>query len=93
MARAAIATETAPEVDRLDGLDLPRERATLIGHAHEERTLLDAYRSGRIHHGWIFGGVKGAGKATLAFRFARFVLTHPDPAAAAVVSEAIVAPM
>jgi DNA polymerase-3 subunit delta' len=78
MARA-VAYEDAPEVDRLEGLDLPREQMRLIGHAREERMLLDAYRSGRIHHGWIFGGVKGSGKATLAFRFARFVLANPDP--------------
>jgi DNA polymerase-3 subunit delta' len=84
MARAAVALEAAPEVDRLDGLDLPREQMRLIGHAREERLLLDAYRSGRIHHGWIFGGIKGSGKATLAFRFARFVLANPDPNAPAV---------
>jgi DNA polymerase-3 subunit delta' len=84
MARAAVAVESAPEVDRLDGLDLPRERQILIGHVREERLLLEAYRSGRIHHGWILGGVKGTGKATLAFRFARFVLAHPDPTAPAV---------
>jgi DNA polymerase-3 subunit delta' len=84
MARAAVSTEAAPEVDALDGLDLPRERSNLIGHAREERVLLDAYRSGRIHHGWILGGVKGSGKATLALRFARFVLAHPDPQSPAV---------
>jgi DNA polymerase-3 subunit delta' len=84
MARAALTPEAAPEVDRLDGQDLPRERANLIGHAAEERQLLDAYRSGRIHHGWIMAGVKGSGKATLAFRFARFVLANPDPSSPAV---------
>ena len=79
MARAAVQLDAAPEVDAIDGLDNPREQSRLIGHAHEEQVLLDAYRSGRIHHGWIFGGVKGSGKATLAFRFARFVLANPDP--------------
>ena len=84
MARAATVVETEPEVDRLDGLPLPREQSMLVGHRREELALLEAYRSGRIHHGWILGGVKGSGKATLAFRFARFVLTHPDPASRAV---------
>ena len=79
MARAAVQLDAAPEVDAIDGLDNPREQSRLIGHAHEEQVLLDAYRSGRIHHGWIFGGVKGSRKATLAFRFARFVLANPDP--------------
>ena len=44
-----------------------------------ERALLDAYRSGRMHHGWIFAGERGIGRATLAFRLARFVFAHPDP--------------
>ncbi|KPL50762.1 DNA polymerase III subunit delta' [Prosthecomicrobium hirschii] len=85
MARAATTPqEAAPEADAIDGAPLPRERHTLIGHREGERTLLDAYRSGRIHHGWLIGGAKGIGKATLAFRFARFVLAHPDPSAPAV---------
>ena len=82
MARASVPTDTAPEVDRLDGFALPREQVRLYGHAAAEAALLDAYRSRRIHHAWIFGGPKGSGKATLAFRFARFVLAHPDPGAA-----------
>ncbi|MCE1238052.1 MAG: DNA polymerase III subunit delta' [Hyphomicrobiales bacterium] len=84
MARAPIATEAAPEVDAIEGVALPRERGDLFGQAAAEAALLDAYRSGRIHHGWILGGPKGIGKATLAFRFARFVLAHPDPRAEAV---------
>lgn len=84
MARASVPLEAAPEVDAIDGLDLPREQTRLIGHSREELALLEAYRSGRIHHGWLLGGVKGSGKATLAFRFARFVLANPDPSSAAV---------
>ena len=56
----------------------------LFGHAEAEQTLLDAYRSGRIPHAWLIGGESGIGKATLAYRMARFVLAHPDPAALAV---------
>jgi DNA polymerase-3 subunit delta' len=85
MARASTTVQEAtPEVDAIEGLPLPRESHALIGQAEAEATLLDAYRSGRIHHGWILGGTKGIGKATLAFRFARFVLAHPDPSAPAV---------
>ena len=34
----------------------------------------EAWRSGRLHHAWLLSGPRGIGKATLAFRFARFVL-------------------
>lgn len=62
----------------------PRLTHELIGHAEAERTLLDAYRSGRIPHAWLIGGEQGIGKATLAYRMARFVLAYPDPAMPAV---------
>jgi DNA polymerase-3 subunit delta' len=61
----------------------PRATSALLGHAEAERDLLEAYRSGRIHHAWLIGGSPGIGKATLAYRMARFVLAHPDPAAPA----------
>jgi DNA polymerase-3 subunit delta' len=62
----------------------PRETNVLFGHAGAEEMLLDAYRGGRIPHAWLIGGPPGVGKATLAYRMARFVLTHPEPAAAEV---------
>jgi DNA polymerase III subunit delta' len=64
----------------------PRETTALFGHRDAEITLLDAYRSGRIPHAWLIGGAQGIGKATLAYRMARFVLAHRDPAAADVLS-------
>lgn len=57
----------------------PREANVLFGHVDAERHLLDAYRSGRMPHAWLLGGPKGIGKATLAYRLARFVLAHPEP--------------
>jgi DNA polymerase-3 subunit delta' len=66
--------------------NLPRETNVLFGHAEAERALLDAYKSGRMPHAWLIGGQPGIGKATLAYRLARFVLAHPDPAAAEVQS-------
>jgi DNA polymerase III subunit delta' len=63
------------------GAPHPRATKVLFGHAEAERTLLDAYRSGRIAHAWLIGGPQGIGKATLAYRMARFVLANPDPSA------------
>jgi DNA polymerase III subunit delta' len=62
----------------------PRETTVLFGHGEAEQTLLEAYRSGRIPHAWLIGGPSGIGKATLAYRMARFVLANPEPTAPAV---------
>lgn len=76
------AKSSEPEV----AIPTPRETTALFGHRDAEQTLLTAYRSGRIPHAWLIGGAQGIGKATLAYRMARFVLTHSDPAAQAVQS-------
>lgn len=52
----------------------PRENADLLGHDSAESEIIDAWTSGRLHHAWLISGPKGIGKATLAYRFARFVL-------------------
>jgi DNA polymerase III subunit delta' len=62
----------------------PRETTDLFGHREAETALLSAYRSGRIPHAWLIGGAQGIGKATLAYRVARFVLAHRDPRATTV---------
>ena len=62
----------------------PRRTSDLFGHSDGEQALLAAYRSGRIPHAWLIAGAPGIGKATLAYRMARFVLAHPDPATASV---------
>src|SRR5713226_7642408 len=62
----------------------PRETTALFGHGEAETALLDAYRGGRIPHAWLIGGAQGIGKATLAYRMARFVLAHRNPQAPAV---------
>lgn len=62
-------------------IKLPRETKDFFGHHAAEQTLLAGYQSGRLPHAWLIGGPPGIGKATLAYRFARFILAHPDPAA------------
>ncbi len=57
----------------------PRANPLLLGQSTAEAALLDAMRSGRIHHAWLIDGPEGVGKATLAFRFARRLLAGPAP--------------
>jgi DNA polymerase III subunit delta' len=77
-------TEDLPEADALPGAPHPRHVHSLVGHTAAEQELLSAYRGGRLAHAWLIAGREGIGKATLAWRFARFVLANPDPAAKAV---------
>ena len=70
--------------DQIEGRPHPRETSSFIGRPAAEREFLDAYRLGRLHHAWILGGPEGVGKATLAYRIARFLLAHPKPRNASV---------
>ncbi len=65
-----------PESDRLGEFSHPRETTDLIGHRDPEQALLDGLRSDKLHHAWLISGPRGVGKATLAYRFARFLLCH-----------------
>ncbi|MCB9979032.1 MAG: DNA polymerase III subunit delta' [Rhodospirillales bacterium] len=55
----------------------PRANPLCLGHEAVERALLDMAASGRMPHGLIFSGPPGIGKATMAFRLARFLLRQP----------------
>jgi len=55
-------------------IEPPRANPLLIGQAAAEAAMLEAARSGRLHHAWLIAGPPGIGKATLAFRFARWLL-------------------
>jgi DNA polymerase-3 subunit delta' len=52
----------------------PRACPPLIGQEEALATLEGAARSGRLHHGWLFCGPRGVGKASAAFRFAAWLL-------------------
>ena len=70
--------DTLPEPDRLEGAPHPRETGVLYGHAAQESDILQAFNSSRLHHAWMLTGPKGVGKATLAWRAARFLLATPE---------------
>jgi DNA polymerase-3 subunit delta' len=55
----------------------PREQADLVGHAEAEAAFVEAIASGRLHHAWLIGGPRGIGKATLAYRVARWLVANP----------------
>jgi DNA polymerase III subunit delta' len=57
----------------------PWENPALIEQAAAERTLLEGARSGRLAHAWLLTGPRGVGKATLAYRFARYLLAGEAP--------------
>lgn len=78
------ADEAVAESDRFGDTPHPRQTYQLLGHAAAEAELLDAYRSGHMPQSLILGGPEGIGKATLAWRIARFLLANPDPASASV---------
>jgi DNA polymerase-3 subunit delta' len=78
MARTATIQDdhALPEADRLEGFPHPRETRCLFGQEDAERTLLQAFSGGRMHHAWLLCGRAGIGKATLAYRLARHVLAR-----------------
>ena len=56
--------------------DHPRYTNQLFGHDAAERLFLEAVNQDRIHHGWLITGPKGIGKATFAWRLAKFLLSR-----------------
>lgn len=52
----------------------PRAVSDLVGHEAAEAKLLELWSAGRMPHALMIAGEPGIGKATLAFRLARFVL-------------------
>jgi DNA polymerase-3 subunit delta' len=71
--------DAAPEPERLDGAPHPRDTDRLIGQDAAQQAFVDAFNTGRLHHAWMLTGPRGVGKATLAWRIARFLLATPTP--------------
>ena len=69
--------DTPPQPERLDGAPHPRDTPRLIGQDAAQMAFVDAFNTGRLHHAWMLTGPRGVGKATLAWRIARFLLATP----------------
>jgi len=68
--------EPPPEADRVEGQPHPRETYDLVGQDAALARLAHGVRSGRVPSGWLLAGPPGIGKATLAYRAARYLLRH-----------------
>ncbi|HEY2071654.1 MAG TPA: DNA polymerase III subunit delta' [Rhizomicrobium sp.] len=75
MARKAKPEEVV-ETDRLDGQPHPRETFDFAGNEEALRRAARAIRSGRVPQAWLIAGPPGIGKATLAYRIARYLLRY-----------------
>jgi DNA polymerase-3 subunit delta' len=49
----------------------------LVGHEAAEQAFLKAFAAGRLPHAWLISGPRGVGKATFAYRVARFLMAQP----------------
>ena len=56
----------------------PQDNPELLGHHEAEQHILSAIHSRRLSHAWLISGCAGIGKATLGYRFARYLLAGRD---------------
>jgi DNA polymerase-3 subunit delta' len=89
-ARISKTTADVSEIDRVEGFPHPRETFRLVGQEQALVRAARAIRGGHPPQAWLITGPPGVGKATLAYRIARYVLAHgatPDGAEDFSVSE------
>ena len=64
------------ETDRIPGFAHPRETTTLVGQDQALTRAARVIRGATPPQGWLISGPPGIGKATLAYRIARYLLVH-----------------
>ena len=74
--RPASQTADLDEPDRIEGQPHPRETYGLVGQDEALARAARAIRSTRMPQGWLLAGEPGIGKATLAYRIARYLLRY-----------------
>jgi DNA polymerase III subunit delta' len=78
--------------DSVESIALARETHRLVGHERAEREVLEALRTRRFAHAWLISGPQGVGKASFAYRMARFILAGTDPFARAELASSLEIP-
>ena len=53
----------------------PKSNSYLVGHDEALNMFLTAYKSNNMHNSWLISGIEGIGKATFAYKIARFLLS------------------
>ena len=53
-----------------------KETYNFIGNDNIEQFMLNSINSRKLHHAYLFSGTKGIGKATFAYRAARYILSN-----------------
>jgi DNA polymerase-3 subunit delta' len=71
-----VRVEEIVETDRIDGVPHPRETTALLGQDAALARAARAIRSGRPPQAWLITGPPGVGKATFAYRIARYLLHY-----------------
>jgi len=71
-----IKQEDIAETDRLEGQPHPRENFALVGQGAALSRASRAIRAGRVPSAWLITGPPGIGKATTAYRIARYLLRY-----------------
>jgi DNA polymerase III subunit delta' len=69
-----VKTEEIVETDRLEGFAHPRETTHVVGQGVALANAARAIRAGQPPQAWLLTGPPGIGKATLAYRIARYML-------------------
>jgi len=80
---AAVDEAAGPEAADVN----PRANPDLLGHEAAEKALLADFNAGRMPHAIVLAGPAGIGKATFAYRIARFLFTQGGEQAAGLFGE------
>lgn len=66
----------------------PRTNPECLGHEEIEKMILSDFTAGRMPHAIVLSGAPGIGKATLAYRLARFLLAQGEDTGASLFGDA-----